>query len=227
MPDLNTLGLDTSGQCLALCLLTRDGQLYAAIRRVGLKHAELLMPLVDTLLSDASIPASDLDLLVCSKGPGSFTGLRIGLATAKGISLATGCPLVSVATLDVMVYGLSYFKGAVVPIVDAKKGRVYSAIYKEGKRISDYLDLSPQELRELLFPEDEILFTGPDQHLMKTQELNKHIFFDTRHSDSFVLDIISLGLEQFRVNGPDQDDGGPLYVRSSDAEISLKAQKIK
>ena len=219
---MNVLVLDTATETLGIVLQTTEGQIHASILRAGLRHAELLMPRVDRALQDAEMTPGDLDLIVCSRGPGSFTGLRIGMATAKGLALGTGCPLVSVASLDAIAYGVRCHPGTVVPIIDAKKQRVYAALYKSGCRVSEYLDIEPQELLSLANQEGSVLLAGPDIELVASAaEATAQVSTDTRGRDCYSLDMLTLGIEIFGRDGPDKDDAGPMYVRHSDAELSL------
>ena len=89
---------------------------------------------------------SELDLIVCSKGPGSFTGLRIGMSTAKGLSMGSGVPLVTIGTMEMMAYGLDFFDGIVVPVIDARKKRYYTAFFNNKQRITENFDLTPFEI---------------------------------------------------------------------------------
>ena len=223
---MNVLAIDTAGFTLAVCLQTTDNRLYAHLRRAGLTHSEMLMPVVAEVLSEGSIAPVDLGLIVCSKGPGSFTGLRIGMATAKGLAKATSCPLISVSTMAAMAQGLSVLPGAVVPVIDAKKQRVYAAVYKGGLRSSEYLDIEPAKLAESLALETSVVFTGPDRQLMATYCEDKALWrCDTRSPAAYPLDMIALGLNRYEACGADAGDAGPLYVRRSDAEISFSARE--
>lgn len=129
---MNVLALDSSTDLLSVALVTPAGKAEASLD-LGLKHAERIVDLVDFCLSRASLKPSDLDLVACARGPGSFTGLRIGMATAKGMALALGKPWISVPTLDCLAWGREAFQGAVAPVLDGRRGRVYTAIYERGR----------------------------------------------------------------------------------------------
>jgi tRNA threonylcarbamoyladenosine biosynthesis protein TsaB len=93
-------------------------------------HARTLLPLIDEVLSAAGVGLTDLDLLAVSIGPGSFTGLRIGLAVVKGLALATGTPVVGVPTLRAYALAVGVRPGMVWPVLDARKGEVYAGGYR-------------------------------------------------------------------------------------------------
>lgn len=109
-------------------------------------HSEVLMPLVNHLLTTTGISLPEVDFIACTNGPGSFTGLRIGAAAAKGLALGAGKPLIPVPTLDALAYntGNNAAPGTIiVPLLDARRGQVYTALYRYDadvlNRITDYL----------------------------------------------------------------------------------------
>ena len=142
---MTTLAFDTSTEILGICL-EQDDKYYSYSAKAGLKHSENLLKEIDHLYSSSGIDKKSTDLIVCAKGPGSFTGLRIGMSIAKGLSDGFGCPMISVPTLDILACGYSYLKGAVMPVLDAKSGKVFTAVYVDGKRVTDYLDIEKDKL---------------------------------------------------------------------------------
>ncbi len=113
-------------------------------------HSETLMPMADKVLHDCEIEIKDLAAIAVTIGPGSFTGLRIGLAAAKGLSLASAKPLIGVSTLDVLAHNLAYTNSLVCPLLDARKQEVYTAFYDGGglypQRLTKDMACSPEEL---------------------------------------------------------------------------------
>ena len=216
---MTTLAFDTSADTLNCSLQTKDGQLYGISKQVGLRNSELLLPTIGALLHDASIKPEDLELIVCAKGPGSFTGLRIGMAAAKGIALGLSCPLVSVPTLDALADGLDFFAGIVIPVIDAKKKRVYAALYQKGTKTSEYLDIGIDELCSMVPPGESVLFTGPGtcvvKHLPKGNDRYK---IHSRRTPDF-CSLIRLGEQLLAAGVTESQDSGPLYIRKSDAEL--------
>jgi tRNA threonylcarbamoyladenosine biosynthesis protein TsaB len=141
----NVLALDTATEAIVLAL--RCGpRVYARAAREGLRHAQSLAPQVEQLLAQAGLAASALDLVVAGTGPGSFTGLRIALATARGIARGAGCRLAGVPTLDALAWSRRFWPALVVPVIDARKGRVYAAFYLAGRRLGGFVDVAPDEL---------------------------------------------------------------------------------
>jgi tRNA threonylcarbamoyladenosine biosynthesis protein TsaB len=223
---MNILALDTATDILAVALKTEGGWADACLD-LGLKHAERLMDLVDASLSRAGLAPKDLGLLACAGGPGSFTGLRIGLSTVKGMALALGLPWVAVPTLDCLAWGLDFFPGAVVPVIDGKKGRVYAAVYLRGTRQGDWLDIGPDKLLGLLDTYPEILITGPDADLFEESATQRNgILIDERARMPAARALALLAERQFSECGPSRADEGPLYLRPSEAEETASGKGV-
>ncbi|MCR5004315.1 MAG: tRNA (adenosine(37)-N6)-threonylcarbamoyltransferase complex dimerization subunit type 1 TsaB [Clostridiales bacterium] len=96
----------------------------------GLTHSQTLMPMVEEVLRQAGMDGRELDLLTFTKGPGSFTGLRIGAATVKGLSMGWQKPVLPLSTLEVLAYNLAGHKELIVPVMDARRHQVYTAVYE-------------------------------------------------------------------------------------------------
>lgn len=127
---MKVLGLDTSTFTGGAGLVA-DGQLVGEfVLGVAANHAERLMPAVETVLAGANWKHGDVDAISVASGPGSFTGLRIGVATAKTLAYAWGKPLIGVSTLEALAWQLAGISGYVVPALNARRARVYAAVYK-------------------------------------------------------------------------------------------------
>lgn len=215
---MSTVAIDTATEVLSVGIETDSGYYETSIAS-GLRHSEYLMPTVDALVRMASAPRT-FDLVACMRGPGSFTGLRIGMATAKGLAAASGCPLVAVPTLDVLADGFDYFPGIVVPVIDARKRRVYAAVYESGRKLSDDLDIEPGRLVDRLPKAGRILFTGPGAVLMRpflTDDLEWRI--DPLMASSRAASLLRLGKRHLSEHGAEPEDAGPLYLRESEAKL--------
>ncbi len=116
----------------------------------GLHHGRTAAPEVHSLLKTHGISADALDVVVVTEGPGSFTGLRIGISLAKGLAAGTETPVVAVPTLDRFSWHLSWTPGLVVPVIDARKKRFYAAVYHYGERRTEDLDVSGSELLRVI-----------------------------------------------------------------------------
>lgn len=224
---MNILAIDTSGPILSVALDAPGGTRLAE-RDAGTRHSELLMELVDSLFTEAGIKSEDLKLAACMKGPGSFTGLRIGYAAAKGLSLALGIPFAAVPTLDCMARRLLTRPGIVLPAIDAKKKRFYAALYRDGKRLGPYLDAEPENIARVIEDErlnrgEKVILTGPGAETLYS--------LLAKNTESIEIDPLFRGgnsanlLEIIRENSilyTENDYSGPIYLRKSDAELAAK-----
>jgi tRNA threonylcarbamoyladenosine biosynthesis protein TsaB len=123
------LGIDTAGGTAGAAVAV-DGRVRAETREeAGSLHSSRLFRLVDAVLEGSGVGKEDLSAVAVSRGPGSFTGLRVGVATAKGISFSLGIAVAGVSTLEAMAWGAMPFPGIVAPLLDARKQQVYAAAY--------------------------------------------------------------------------------------------------
>ena len=123
---MNLLAIDTAGKTAAVAVLRDEVLLYEAAANNGLTHSETLLPMVDTALKACGLRCADIDLYGVTAGPGSFTGLRIGLAAVKGMALPRQTPCAGVSTLEALAWGMAG-QGTVVGALDARRGQVYWA----------------------------------------------------------------------------------------------------
>ena len=155
------LGIDTSCAC-AKAALVKDGQVLGASYADDMKtHSVKLMPMIDELLKNNGILPSELDLIGVITGPGSFTGLRIGVTTAKAIAYAGNVKLVGLNTLDFLADSVSEKNCVICPVIDARNTNVYCNAYIDGNALWDCDVLSSQDLAEKLSGlNKEVVFTG-------------------------------------------------------------------
>ncbi|MBN1699872.1 MAG: tRNA (adenosine(37)-N6)-threonylcarbamoyltransferase complex dimerization subunit type 1 TsaB [Spirochaetales bacterium] len=225
---MNVCAIDSATETLGICLKTKDDTLISLSLKMGFKHARLLVPWLERLLEQASLEASDLDLVVCSIGPGSFTGLRIGLATAKGLAHGAGCPIIGIPTLDVLASGCEVRSGITVPVIDAKKNRFYAALYERGIRTGDYLDIGIPELLHILSPFGEVVLTGPAAMVIYQagKKETQNLLLDPGFSTIDPSSLLRLGESRFeKEQKGDIPTLGPLYLRKSEAEIKKGMEK--
>ncbi|MFQ5848455.1 MAG: tRNA (adenosine(37)-N6)-threonylcarbamoyltransferase complex dimerization subunit type 1 TsaB [Candidatus Methylomirabilales bacterium] len=124
------LGIESAGPQGGVALVGGEGVIAEYVLNVEATYAERLMPAVDRVLQDARVTIAAVEGLAVSIGPGSFTGLRIGLSTVKGLALATGKPVVGVPTLRALAWSLPYCAYPVCPVLDARKKELYSALFE-------------------------------------------------------------------------------------------------
>ena len=143
------LAIDSATPVAGVALLRDESLIVETFANIGLTHSETLMPMVDRVLKDAGLPVGQLHAIAVTIGPGSFTGLRIGLAAAKGLALAADKPLIGISTLEALAHNLSYSSLLVGTILDARKGEVYGACFDASqaypRRLGEEMACSPED----------------------------------------------------------------------------------
>jgi len=124
------LAIDTSGAALSVALLENKVIRAELFLNTGMNHSVHLLPAVKYVYEQAGLKTDAADFLVCTIGPGSFTGLRIGVGTIKGLAMATGKPVVGVSSLEVLAANVFSTSLHICPMLDAQRGQVYTAVYK-------------------------------------------------------------------------------------------------
>lgn len=127
---MRILALDSSGLVATVALLENDQTIAEYTVNYKKTHSQTLLPMLDEIVRMTEFDLNTIDAIAVAGGPGSFTGLRIGSATAKGLGLALGKPLIHVPTVDGMAYQLYGVKGLICPMMDARRNQVYTGIYR-------------------------------------------------------------------------------------------------
>jgi tRNA threonylcarbamoyladenosine biosynthesis protein TsaB len=220
------LALDTSTSRGSLALIAGDRLLVEYTLESSVSYLNRLMTGIDHLLQDTAKTIQEVELIVVSHGPGNFTGLRLGLSTAKGLALAIGCPVIAINTLDALAANFPFAALPVCSVLDAKKHEVYAAFYHcradAGQLVGEYLLLPPAALAARIL--EPTLITGPglERYASLFQELLGELAVlpppEFRHVRASVL--ARLGLQHFAAGlVPDLDKLTPFYLRSADAEL--------
>lgn len=127
---MKLLAIDSSAKVAAAAICTEDRILAETQLHTGLTHSQTLVPVCKALLDNAGVSLAELDGFALAAGPGSFTGLRIGMAAVKGMAFASGKPCYPVSTLEALAYNMVGFSGTVCPVMDARRGQVYNALFE-------------------------------------------------------------------------------------------------
>lgn len=162
---MKLLALDTSTEYLTLAITDGVKVLGRLHKKAPRSHSSLLMPMIEQLLKKARLKLKDLDGFCIGVGPGSFTGLRIGVATVKGMAFVTGLPIVAVPTFDAIAKNAGRTRGVVCVVLDARKNKVYGCFYRSDgngriRRISPYLLVPVDELLKKCEKYDTLYFLG-------------------------------------------------------------------
>jgi tRNA threonylcarbamoyladenosine biosynthesis protein TsaB len=220
---MRVLAIDTSTLAGGVALIEGERTVAEYLLDVRLTHSERLMPAIDRIVNDAGWTARELAGLAVAVGPGSFTGLRIGVSVAKGLALALSIPIAAVPTLDALAAALPCAALPVCPVVVARRDEVYASLYRwDGaamRREWDYLALSPSELAEW-FREPTIL-VGEGAMAVTSPLARPAPSWRCGPSPAVVG---HLGVERLRAgNTVGSAELVPLYVRPSQAERKHRA----
>ena len=188
-------------------------------------HSETLLPMVESMLSFFSLEACDIDLFAVSSGPGSFTGVRIGTATIKGLAFAMEKPCVGVSTLEAIAYNLRFHKGLVCPVMNARRSQVYTALFRsDGEnitRLTDDCAIAISELDDILAQYNEEIALAGDGYEICVKGLKKtNLRFvpeRLRHQSAF--SVAELAYKKYSDGETYTDRSlGVDYLRPSQAE---------
>ncbi|SMC25532.1 tRNA threonylcarbamoyl adenosine modification protein YeaZ [Clostridium acidisoli DSM 12555] len=224
---MRILSIDSATEA-ATCSVIEDDKLLGEITfNYKKQHSVILMTIIDNLLKNINKTINDIDGFVVSKGPGSFTGLRIGMATIKGLSQGTNKPFVNISSLDALAYNLAYTDGIICPILNALRGNVYTALYSFNnnklERLTDYMVISLEELLSLLKEKNtSVTFIGDGVPLFKDSiklSIPNVKFAPTSLNLVKASALAELGLEKL-LEGEYDDlyTSAPIYIRKSQAE---------
>ena len=229
---MKILALETATIAGSVAVVDDNEGLISEVRvDIKVAHSERLMPSVEWLLNASGLSINDIDAFAVSIGPGSFTGLRIGLSTAKGLAFATGKPLVPVKTLDAFARTLVYCSYTICPMLDARKNEVYAGLYRWDddlcKKIVPETAISPEELLNDIKGSGTILFTG-DGAIKYRELIEKIIGKDAVFAPSYRMSPSASSVAEiaFETLGqgdlPDPVSIIPFYIRKSEAEVLWK-----
>ncbi|MCI8336457.1 MAG: tRNA (adenosine(37)-N6)-threonylcarbamoyltransferase complex dimerization subunit type 1 TsaB [Peptococcaceae bacterium] len=223
---MKLLAIDTATKAASAAIVSSEGIIGEIGLNIGKTHSQKFLPGVEQLLSLCDMALSDMDGFAVTVGPGSFTGVRIGLATAKAWSYGLDKPVVGVNTLDALAGNVDC--RYVCPILDARRNEFYTCLYDGGKPIWDYLALSPLALVERLrLLDGTIAFVGDavaGYQGFLSEQLGERAYFPNSARQVFMA--VALGsiamqkLEQGEVQTALEI--GPFYLRASEAEIKMQ-----
>lgn len=235
---MKILAIDTSSKICSIAVLEDNDLIIEKHINDGTTHSQKLMPMVDNILKECNNNISDFDLFACSVGPGSFTGVRIGVSTVKAFSDVTNIPITSVSSLESLAYNTlnSNFKENIVcSLIDAKNDNVYCGIFeKKGDSFIQLEDLYAKNINEVLeildkYSSSSILFVGDGAIYHKYSILQRFSKTTFVEKDLNEQTSISVGLAAYNKYKQglygDSNSISPLYLRKSQAERALEGEK--
>lgn len=170
---MKILAIDSTANTSTVALLENDKLLGVYTANTKNTHSETLLPMVKHLMSTLKISNDQIDAYAVSNGPGSFTGVRIGVATIKGLAFGKEKKCVEVSTIEALAENLEGFDGIVCPIMNARRGQVYTGAFLRGKRIIDDTCMMLSDLIPMLEKYNEsIYFVGDGYSLIENMSIN-------------------------------------------------------
>lgn len=224
---MKILALDTSGTNCSVSIINDEKVICDFNLSTGTTHSQTLLPMIDTMMKYSEINLEDIDVFACSVGPGSFTGLRIGIATIKGFALAQNKPVIGVPSLVGLAYNISNFDGIICSVLDARNDNVYAALFKYTDKpvmIEHYITDTIDDLIESLkSKEEKIIFVGDGAVAFKEKfetELSERAYFAPLHlNNQLSTSIAKAALDKANLEEFDTCDTlMPIYLKKSQAE---------
>ena len=226
---MKILGIDSSAKFCNLGLIEDEDILIEyTINGSRKKHSSILVPAIKNLLKTIDLKIEEINGIAVSMGPGSFTGLRIGLCVAKGLCYARSLPLLGIPTLDAMAFPFKEIPYLICPVLESKKDEIYDVVFRGGvslHRVMDYKCEDIQSLLARLSPlKEKIIFSGDGikkyRDIIKNKIGKNALFIDSQLNFPVAASIAFLGLNKLKKGEEDNVSTlSPFYLRKSEAEI--------
>ena len=223
---MNILALDCAVTRISLAVKT-ESKFISSTYDIGMRQSEILVPSSDELLKKADINAADLNATTLTIGPGSFTGLRLGISALKAIELAYGVPVYGISSLEAYAFPYMNLDYPVISCIDANKDKFYCRITDGEKCLLEDGDWEVEKIIEAAGRLDKALISGPDAAkladlLVKALPEKKYLLPATPAMTAEALISITENLIE-KKSEPLKDFDGPVYLRASEAELKLNA----
>ena len=227
---MNILALSTTSSSGSIAIYKEDHISYINHLDIKITHSERLLPQIDAGLKNSKIALSDIDLVVIANGPGSFTGLRIGLATAKGICMAHRIPLLPINTLELLANNVAFTDRNILVLIDARMKEVYAALYSSDFEILiPETSAKPTEILNMI--KEPVIIVGDGAKEFKREIDESEIDYELclEHQNiPLASTLISIALKSnlTKYNFNSISELEPYYLRKSQAEI-IRDEKMK
>ena len=231
---MKILAFETSAKAASVALMEKGKLLGESYQNTGLTHSQTLMVMAEDLLKACNLTAQDVEAVAVAAGPGSFTGVRIGVAAAKGFAWGGELPCYGVSTLEAMALNLGVYQGYVVSAMDARRSQVYTAIFHAEKglltRVEEDMAISLEELKEKIKNLEESIFLVGDGALLCYNTLLEEVpglVLPPEHRMHQRAAGVALAA-QAMMDAGDPGNGAeltPNYLRLSQAERERKARE--
>ena len=222
---MKILAFDSTALTASVAVTEDENLLGQITLNNGNTHSQTLLPMAESLFKMLSISADDIDVFACSEGPGSFTGVRIGAATVKGMAFGRNKACVGVSTLEALAYNLRGYEGIICPVMNARRSQVYTAVFEsDGKRITrlcEDMAIAASEIDEKLCAYGKKVYLCGDGISVALSEFKKTKTEDTPKEQIYqsAYSVCQVALEKYR-NGSFVSDAEltATYLRLSQAE---------
>ena len=226
------LSIDTSGEIFSVALLENQIIRAEIFINAGLNHSLLLLPTIKHIYEITELTLAQTDLFVCTVGPGSFTGLRVGVCTMKGLAMATGKSIVGISTLEALAANAGSFNKNICPIIDAKRGQIFAAVYKTNENSLPHLvgDELLTDINLLLSSTNNntlFLGSGAIKYSYIIRRTLPRSLFAPIHDCQIKAGIVGLlGLKKFQTGvKSDLLTLAPRYLHISESEKNLESME--
>lgn len=233
---MKLIALDSSGLVASVAIVTEDAVLAEYTVNYKKTHSQTLLPMLDEIVKMVGLDLSEVDGIAIAEGPGSFTGLRIGAATAKGLGLALGKPIIPVPTMDGLAYNLFGTDRLICPMMDARRNQVYTGLYEcKEDRLNVLIEQKAADVKDMIEEINQIgrsvIFLGDGTSAYETiikENIKVEYQFAPAHlSRQRAAAIGGLAIQYFKQNKIQKAaEHAPVYLRLSQAERE-RAEKLK
>ena len=231
---MKILAIDTSSSICSVAILEDKTVIIEKHNNDEKTHSQKLMPLIDDILKEANLSLDDIDLLACGQGPGSFTGIRIGISTVKAFADVKNIPIIGVTSLESLAYNIKQ-EGLIASVIDAKHDNVYFGLYElkneTYKVICEPISDSINNVIDILkqYSDKMITFVGDGSvvhQTLITNQLNNYNFASENDNIQTSISIGKSAFDKYKSSSYKPEYTlSPIYLKKSQAEINLENSK--
>ncbi len=227
---MNALAIDCAVSKIAIAA-KKDTLLAKVVLQIGTRQSEKLLPTIDFVLQELDVKPSELDYTAITLGPGSFTGLRLGLSSLKALTLSHNTPLYGIPSLEAYAFPYNAEPKSVLSVIEAKEDEYYYQFFLKGKKLSEPEDKAIEEIIQQIDSESSIVVCGPGAHSFcdRVNEISPlhsvHCYVPEIDATESAFMIAEELIKEKKE--PLLDYDGPLYVRKSEAELVYEQKQLK
>ncbi len=232
---MKILAIDSSSMVATVAIATEEMLIAEYTVNYKKTHSQTLLPMIDEIMKMTETERDSISAIAVTGGPGSYTGLRIGSATAKGMGLALNIPIINVPTVDALAYNLYSSQYIICPIMDARRGQVYTGIYRfRGTQMEILHSQCIMMIEDLIYELDKIgmpvMFLGDGvpvhQNLIDTTMASEHHYAPLSMNRHKASALAALAIQYYRQGKTETaEQHQPDYLRASQAERELQKKK--